>query len=75
MVLRGTTTQKAGRVLVISADPEIIRNLEVVSAQRGAEALSKIQNDKSDIIIVDPALPDMGCTEIFRKINVRTERN
>jgi diguanylate cyclase (GGDEF)-like protein len=77
MVLRGTTTQKAGRVLVINADPEIIRilevnlahaNLEVVSAQSGAEALSKIQTDKSDIIILEPSLPDMDCTEIFRKI-------
>ena len=84
MILRGTTTQKAGRVLIINADPEITRilevnlshaNLEVISAQSGAEALSKIQTDKSDIIILDPALPDMDCTEIFRKIKESPQTN
>lgn len=77
MILRGTTTQKAGKVLVINADPEITQilevnlthaNLEVVSAQSGSEALNKIQTDIADIIILDPALPDMDCKEILRKI-------
>jgi diguanylate cyclase (GGDEF)-like protein len=81
MIVRGTTTQKAGKVLVINSDPEITRilevnlahsNLEVVSAQSGAEALHKIHHDKSDIIILDPALPDIECSEICHQIKEAT---
>jgi len=77
MIVRGTTTQKAGRVLVINSDAEIIHilevnlkhaNLEVGSALSGAEALSKIHNDKLDIIILDPELPDIDDNEICRQI-------
>jgi diguanylate cyclase (GGDEF)-like protein len=77
MIVRGTTAQKTGKVLIINSDPEITRilevnlahaNLEVVSAQSGAEALQRIYNDKSDIIILDPALPDMEYDEIRRQI-------
>ena len=77
MIIRGTTTQKAGRVLLINSDAEIIHilevnlthaDLEVASALNGAEALSKIQNDKPDIIILDPELPDMDSNEICQQI-------
>jgi diguanylate cyclase (GGDEF)-like protein len=77
MIVRGQTTQKAGRVLVINSDPEIIRilevnlahaNLEVVSAQSGAEALQKILHDQSDIIIFDPELSDVESSEIFHHV-------
>jgi diguanylate cyclase (GGDEF)-like protein len=76
MIVRGTA-QKAGKVLVINSDPEIIRilevnlahaNLEVVSAQSGFEALSKLHNDESDIIILDTALHDIGHYEMRRRI-------
>ncbi len=77
MAGRSISTRKAGKVLVINADPEIINileinlahaNLEIVSARSGSEALRKIQEDKTDIIILDPALPDMEGAEIYRKI-------
>jgi diguanylate cyclase (GGDEF)-like protein len=77
MAGRSVTTRKSGKVLVINSDPEIINileinlahaNLEIVSARSGSEALRKIQKDKTDIIILDPALPDMEGMEIYRKI-------
>ena len=77
MAGRGTKIRKAGKVLVINSDPEIINileinlahaNLEIVTARSGSEALRKIQEDKTDIIILDPALPDMEGAEIYRKI-------
>jgi diguanylate cyclase (GGDEF)-like protein len=77
MIVRGQTTQEAGRVLVVNSDPEIIRilevnlthaNLEVDSAQSCSEALQKILHDKSDIIIFDPELHDVDCIEFFRHV-------
>jgi diguanylate cyclase (GGDEF)-like protein len=77
MIVRDTIAQKTGKVLIINPDLEITRilevnlahaNLEVVSARNGAEALRKIHKDKSDIIILDPALPDMEFDEICRHI-------
>jgi len=77
MAGRNITTRKLGKVLVINSDPEIINileinlahaNLEIVSARSGSEALRKIQKDKTDIIILDPALPDIEGMEIYRKI-------
>jgi len=76
MTVRGTV-QKAGKVLVINSDLEITRilevnlahaNLEVVSAQNGIEALSKLHNNELDIIILDTALPDIGHFEMCRRI-------
>ncbi len=81
MIVRGTTAQKTGKVLIINSDPEISRilevnlahaNLDVVSAQSGTEALHKIHHDKSDIIILDPALPDIECSEICHQIKEAT---
>ena len=51
MTVRGASVQKTGKVLVVNSDPELTRilevnlahaNLEVVTAQNGAEALQKI---------------------------------
>jgi diguanylate cyclase (GGDEF)-like protein len=77
MISSDLTTKKAGKVLVINADPEIIRilevnlthaNLEVVSTTSSAEALQKIHKEKSDIVILDTALPDMEWDEVYRQI-------
>jgi diguanylate cyclase (GGDEF)-like protein len=77
MIVHGITAQKAGKVLIINSDPEIIKilefnlgyaNLEVVSALSGTEALKKIRAEKVDIIIIDPSLPDVDAGEICRKI-------
>jgi response regulator RpfG family c-di-GMP phosphodiesterase len=84
MIVRDITAQKAGKVLVINADPEITRilevnlehaNLEIVTATSGTEALSKIQNDKSDIIILDPALPDVEGAEIYQQLRESPRTN
>jgi response regulator RpfG family c-di-GMP phosphodiesterase len=84
MIVRDLITRKAGKVLVINSDPEITRilevnlehaNLEIDSAKSGAEALNKIQNDKSDIIILDPALPDMEGAEIHQQIKELPQTN
>jgi diguanylate cyclase (GGDEF)-like protein len=77
MIVHGPTAQKAGKVLVINADPEITNilevnlahaNLDVISAQSGTEALKKIHQHKADIIILDPSLPDMDYEEIRHQI-------
>ena len=77
MIVRGASAQKTGKVLIINSDPEVTRilevnlahaNLEVISAQNGAEAVQRIDDEKSDIIILDPALPDMEYDEICRHI-------
>jgi diguanylate cyclase (GGDEF)-like protein len=71
------TAQKAGTVLVINSDPELLHilevnllhaNLEVVSAQSGAEVLSKANAEKPDIIILDSILPDIDSTEVCQKL-------
>ncbi len=75
--VHGITTQKAGKVLAVIGDPEVIRilevnlthaNLEVVSTQDGAEALSKVNTEKPDIVIIDAALPDIDGSEICQQL-------
>jgi diguanylate cyclase (GGDEF)-like protein len=71
------TTQKVGKVLAINSDPEVLRilevnlthaNLEVISAQNGAEALRRIDTEKPDVIILDPDLPDVDGIELCRQL-------
>lgn len=73
----GTTTQKAGKVLTVNSDHEVTHilevnlthaNLEVISAQSGAEGLRKACTEKPDIILLDPALPDIDGIEICRQL-------
>ena len=77
MVVRGAIDRKIGKTLIVNADQEITRileihlthaNLEVISAKTGASALRIVQNNKPDIVILDTALPDMECIEICHKI-------
>jgi diguanylate cyclase (GGDEF)-like protein len=77
MVAHAKTARKWGKVLVVNSDPEIIRilevnlvqaNVEIVAARSGTEALTKIQNNQTDLIILDPALPDMEGPEIYQRI-------
>jgi diguanylate cyclase (GGDEF)-like protein len=72
------TTQKAGRVLLVISEPDIIRvlevnlahaNLDVISAQSGSEALRKLESNEPDIIILDATLPDISHAEMRRRIN------
>ena len=66
-----------GKVLSVNSDPEVSRilevnlthaNLDVISAQSGAEALSKINTEKPDIILLDPDLPDVDGIEICQQL-------
>lgn len=68
-------TRKAGKVLVVNYDSEMVHilevnlshvNLEVSSAQTGAQALSQIYAEKPDVILLDSALPDMDGAEIYQ---------
>lgn len=77
MFVRDKTAPKSGKVLVVYADPEIRRilevnlahaNLEVVLAKSGVAALERICRDKSDVVILDQELLDMEMGDIFRRI-------
>jgi len=77
MNVRGAITPKAGKVLAINRDPEVIRilevnlthaNLDVISADNGAAALHKVHTEKPDVILLDPALPDMDGLEVYQRL-------
>jgi response regulator RpfG family c-di-GMP phosphodiesterase len=77
MLFRDKTAPRAGKVLIVNADPEITRilevnlahaNFEVVLAQNGAEALQKIRDDKSDIVILDQDLIEAENGDFSRRI-------
>jgi response regulator RpfG family c-di-GMP phosphodiesterase len=77
MLFRDKTAPRAGKVLIVNADPEITRilevnlayaNFEVVLAQNGAEALQKIRDDKSDIVILDQGLVEAENGDFSRRI-------
>jgi diguanylate cyclase (GGDEF)-like protein len=77
MSVCGITTSKAGKVLAVNCDPEIIRilevnlthaNLEVISAENGAVALLKAYTEKPDIILLDPSLPDVDGMEFCQRL-------
>ena len=77
MSLHGITTQKAKKVLTINSDTEVLQilevnlkhaNLEVFSAQSGEEALKKVHKEKPDIILLDPALPDIDGIELCQQL-------
>jgi response regulator RpfG family c-di-GMP phosphodiesterase len=77
MILRHKATPKAGKVLVVNADPEIRRilevnlayaNFEVALTESSAAALEKISSDKSDVIILDQELLDMESGDIYSRI-------
>jgi len=76
-IIREIITQKAGKVLTVDSDPEVTRilevhlshaNFDVISAQSGAEALTQVDIKKPDIIILDPALPDIDGIEICHQL-------
>jgi len=69
--------QKAGKILAVNSDPEVIRilgvnlthaNLEFVSAQSGVEAIDKTFSERPDIILLGPPLPDIDLNNIFQRL-------
>ncbi len=84
MSLPRITTPKIGKVLTINRDLEITRilevnlahaNLEVISADSGADALRKAHTEKPDVILLDPALPDMDGLEVCRRLKESQHSN
>ncbi|UCB42531.1 MAG: response regulator [Dehalococcoidales bacterium] len=72
-----TSRQKRRRVMVVDHDPEIVRilevnlshaNLEVISARSGAQALTKANKERPDIILLDAVLPDQESMDICRRL-------
>jgi diguanylate cyclase (GGDEF)-like protein len=75
--LRGISAQRTGKVLVVNADSEVSRILEVnlrhadfdvVTAYNWEETLNRVDNDRLDIILLDPDLPDIDDAEIYRQL-------
>ena len=75
--MRDKTTTKAGKVLVVNSDTEMMQiievnlahaNLEVILTQNLAEVLQIFHNDKSDIIILDQDLLDVESAETSRTL-------
>jgi len=73
----GIITQKAGKILAVNSDPEVIRilgvnlmhaNLEFVSAQSGVEAIDKTFSERPDIILLGPPLPDIDVRDICQRL-------
>ena len=80
----GIVTQKAGKILAVNSDPEVIRilgvnlthaNLEFVTAQSGVEAIDKTFSERPDIILLDPLLPDIGVKDICQRLQRSPQTN
>ena len=77
-------TQKAGKILAVDSDPEVIRilgvnlthaNLEFVSAQSGVEAIDKTFSERPDIILLGPPLPDIDVKDIYQQLQRSPQTN
>ena len=71
------TERKRARVLVVDDEPRILRftrlslaasGYEVITAAKGQEALSLVQSDKPDIMLLDVVLPDTDGLEVLKKL-------
>jgi two-component system KDP operon response regulator KdpE len=70
-------TPPPARILVVDDEPEILRALrsslthrgyEVVTAERGDEALARVRSNHPDAILIDLGLPDLHGVEVIRRI-------
>ncbi len=80
----GIITRKAGKILAVNSDPEVIRilgvnlthaNLEFISAQSGVEAIDKTFSERPDIILLGPPLPDIGVRDIYQRLQKSPQTN
>jgi two-component system KDP operon response regulator KdpE len=72
----------AGRILVVDDDPQIRRVMrvtltaqgyEVDDARSGAEALEKLRQRQSDLVLLDMNMPGLGGVETCREIRAGSE--
>ncbi|HEX7345817.1 MAG TPA: response regulator transcription factor [Candidatus Limnocylindrales bacterium] len=67
------------RILVVDDEPDVIesirigfelqwREIDVIGAGRGEEALDRIEQDAPDIVLLDIGLPDIDGFEVVRRI-------
>lgn len=74
--------EKAFRVLIVDDESEIRRFLraslkihqhDVIEAENGAVALSKLRNNHPDLMILDLGLPDIDGVEVTRRVREWSE--
>jgi len=70
----------AGRVLIIDDEPNIRRTMEMIhrnagwetaSAENGASALARLQEERFDIVYLDLAMPDRDGIDVLKEIKLR----
>ncbi len=70
------------KILIVDDEPNLLRLIgyalehegyQVVVAQSGAEALSKVQAEQPDLMILDVMLPDMSGIEVCQQVRSRPE--
>ncbi len=72
----------SAKILIVDDEPNVLRMVsytlnaegyEVITAQNGAEAISKAQTESPDLILLDVLLPDMSGVEVCAEIRKRQE--
>jgi two-component system KDP operon response regulator KdpE len=67
------------RILVVDDEPQLLRALrinlqarhyDIVTATDGAGALTSVEKDKPDLIVLDLGLPDMDGVDVIRRLRV-----
>jgi two-component system KDP operon response regulator KdpE len=67
------------RILVVDDEPQLLRALrinlqarhyDIVTATDGVGALSSVEKDKPDLIVLDLGLPDMDGVDVIRRLRV-----
>jgi pilus assembly protein CpaE len=75
-------TNVSAKILVVDDEPNVLRMVsytlqiegyEVVVAQNGAEALSKVQTEAPDLVILDVMMPDMSGIEVCEQLRKKPE--
>jgi len=70
------------KVLVVDDEPNVLRmvsyalhteGFEVVVAQNGSDALSKVQTEAPDLVLLDVMLPDMSGLEVCAQLRKKAE--
>ena len=68
------------RILVADDDPEMLRattlvlesgGFQISAARDGIEALSKVEADKPDLLILDLMMPEMDGFEVLKRLGER----